>query len=179
MRALRHMGLSKQAVYVVLGGVIIVAVIVFLGILPTRMEVQKLDQEAMELRASIEEQKILYPLYASLLHKVDDKTDFEMLIEELEHDFESVNVDNAADIFFRMARSAGMEEAYFTPVPESLTRETGTLLMEGNLKGELNNFRSFLLRLSSWEYFKRFELLEIQSRIHGSEYNLRMWMSIN
>lgn len=179
MRGLKHISHSRRAVYLILGGIILVAAIVFLGILPTRMEIQRLDQEAIDLRAGIEEQKLLYPLYASLLRKVDDKSDFEMLIEELGHEPEPVNVDNAAGIFSRMAQSAGMNEAYFTPVPESLTREAGTLLMDGNLKGELDNFRDFLLKVSSWEYFSRFELLEIQSRIHGSEYNLRMWMSIN
>jgi Tfp pilus assembly protein PilO len=173
-----RMRISKGTVVFVLVSLAVLGLVVVLGIMPAMSEKTELEAEAVRLESRIEEQKILYPLYASITSKLSRKVDLEIIIEEMDRGEETLYIDNAAALLLSMADSAGLTEARFTPVPESVTKDSTQLQVEGSLKGEYRDFRRFLLELSSSGNFRQLELFEVQSREEGMEYKIRVWMSI-
>ncbi len=178
MKKFNRLKISTWAVVFVAASVVVLGLMVIPGILPMRMEKAALDREADRLEAMIEEQRILHPLYAGIKKKLNQKSGLETVIEKAGRYEGPLHIDNAPELLGSMAGSAGLVEARFTPVPESVTRVSGRLLVEGGLKGAHRSFREFLLNLSSYENFNHLELLEIQSKDQGREYTIRVWMSI-
>jgi hypothetical protein len=178
MKKYNRLKISKWAVVFVAASIIALALMVVPGILPIRIEKSTLNREANHLKAMIEQQQILHPLYAGIKKKMDEKSGLETIIERSKQYEGPLEIDNAPDLLGSMARSAGLSEVRFTPVPESVTKASDRLLVEGGFKGAYQSFREFLLNLSCSENFNHLELLEIQSKEKGKEYTIRIWMSI-
>ncbi len=174
----KQIGLSRPSLSIILGGIVLLVAIVLLGILPAKQEALGLKAEAGTLEAEIEEQRILFPLYAGLVRELEQKREIEKIFEEMDRETDPVTVDNSARLLTGMALKAGMEEASFTLVPESLARDSSMMLVEGNLRGEYQSLREFILSLSSWENFNHLELLEVQSRRGGYSYKVTVWMMV-
>ncbi len=174
----KQIGLARSSLSIILGGIVLLVAIVLLGILPAKQEALGLKAEAGRLESRIEEQRILFPLYAGLVRELEQKTEIETILEEMDRETDPLTVDNSARVLIDMALKAGMDEAYFTPVPGSLARDSSLMLVEGNLRGEYQSLREFVLSLSSWENFNHLELLEVQSRQGGHSYKVTVWMII-
>lgn len=179
MSRLSQVGLSKRAIVFIIICLVLLGLIVVLGILPNKMEKAGLESEAAILEARLEEQRILYPLYAGIRDRLDHKSEMETILDKMDQDFGPVHIDNASEMLSFMAGQVGMDKYSFSPVPESLTRNSDQLLLEGQLSGEYEIFRAFLLKLTAWENFSRLELLEVQSREQVPGYNILVWMTIS
>lgn len=170
--------LSRGSVVIIALSLIVLALIVLMGILPDRKEKDRLLAEAEILKAGLEKQRILNPLFISIRDRLDHKTGLEITLEDMDLKFGPGNIDNAPELLSAMALSAGMDWHDFFPVPESLAGRPGAMKLEGSLIGEYLAFREFLLKLASWESFIRLELLEVRSREGFPEYIVHVWMSI-
>jgi len=179
MGSLNRLGFSVKTLALLSGGIVLLILMVALGILPDIQRTGYLATEADRLETRIEEQKILYPLYAGLVHRLNQEKGFEEMIREIEPDYRSLSVDNSAGVLTDLAVSAGMNNTSFNPVPESLTGKSPLFLVEGSFRGDYEDFRAFLLKLSAWDNFHRLEHMEVNSGSDGLEYFVRIWMYIS
>ncbi|MFP3998614.1 MAG: hypothetical protein ACLFUN_02120 [Desulfobacterales bacterium] len=174
-----EIGANRRAVAYILFSAVMLGVLIAAGILPTRSQITETRQEAKELEARIEEQKIFHPLYKSLRQKIknnqdpaEQKKDNPIMPER------SLNIDNAAEILTSMAESAEMETSSFSPVPASMKEDSDRLLVHGRLQGDYGNLRQFLIGLVASPACESLEMLEAASTTHHPEYRLRLWLEI-
>ncbi|WP_291323590.1 hypothetical protein [Desulfonatronospira sp.] len=178
MGGLDQAGLSRRSMGLLFIGVVALALIVLFFILPLRSNVISLQSEVDELRARIQEQQILQPIYVDLLARLDDSTGKQFALEGLDRDFLPLEIMDAPEKLEAMAENAGLRRYTFYPVPESLTDNSQVLLLEGGLIGAYPDFRSFLLELLAWDNFNRLELLEVRGRKEGTEFEILIWLNI-
>ena len=178
MSKLKEIGLSRQSLGFILGSLLALGLLIFLGILPARTEINRLEAEAEQLQARIQEQEILHPLYSDLENALQEQEILEEIIIEEEGKPNAVDVDNAADLMLDIAGKSGLEDSSFSPSPESLADNSDRLLVKGAITGDYHRFREFLVRLTSWNYFDYLELLEVHSQEDGDLYELQVWLNL-
>lgn len=179
MSKLKEIGLSRQSLGFILGSLLALGLLIFLGILPARTEINRLEAEAEQLQARIQEQEILHPLYSDLENALEEQEILEEIIIEEEGEPNTVDVDNAADLMLDIAGKSGLEDSSFSPSPESLAVNSDRLLVNGELTGDYHNFREFLVRLVSKNYFEHMEILEVHSQADADLYQLQAWLKLD
>ena len=171
--------LSRQSLVFVLGSLLVLGLLIFLGILPIRTEIDRLNSEARQLQAQVREQEILHPLYSDLENALQEQEILEEMIIQEEGEPTAVDVDTAADLMLNIAEITGMEDSSFSPSPESLAVNSDRLLVNGELTGDYHNFREFLVRLVSKNYFEHMEILEVHSQADADLYQLQAWLKLD
>ncbi|MFO7802556.1 MAG: hypothetical protein R6U22_08380 [Desulfohalobiaceae bacterium] len=178
MDKLGQIGLTRKSLILLLASAVILAVITFFFILPVRSEIASLQTKAENLEAKIQDQEALQPLYAKLEKKLDQGFRQELDLEDFDKEFVSLDIEDAAQELETMAETAGLSQSTFSPVPNSLTENEQEILLEGDLEGEPQDFRRFLLKLIAWDNFSHLEVLEVFGRQDSTEYELQIWLNI-
>ncbi|RQD63138.1 MAG: hypothetical protein D5R98_05440 [Desulfonatronovibrio sp. MSAO_Bac4] len=176
MKNLYLVNLPRKTWLILFAGIALIIFLAVSFIMPLSRENNVMAVELARLEAAIEEQKILYPLYAALLGKLNTKQGFDLSDKEKTKGFDKINVDNASDVLKALANSAGFREYHFAPVPESISSNFDFLLLEGSAKGEYDKLRVFLTKVSLLTNFEHLEMLEILSRVDGLSYSMRLWI---
>ncbi len=170
----------RALAFILFTGIVLSAVLIFV-VLPTRREIADTRREKQILEARIEAQKILHPLYDELQRKTsrqqnrfrEDGLSREKLPARVE------NAASAAEILVKTAKSAGLEEAFFSPAPESVAKDGRQLLMQGEMSGAYESFREFLLCLALWSRAAEIEQISIKSGTRHPDYRVTLWVRLS
>ncbi|MFW6178783.1 MAG: hypothetical protein ACOC43_10540 [Desulfohalobiaceae bacterium] len=168
---------NRRVLAYLLFTLVVLGAMLALGILPAKQELSDLEQEKERLQANIEEQEVLRPLYQELQQKLQDRE----LDQDLDLDQESsqeLDIDSAKQILDSLADDSELQQASFTPRPETLQQETGLLLIQGELQGEYQNFQKFLHALLVHPDLSNLGRLQISSTSEEPEYALQIWMQV-
>ena len=169
---------SKGTLVFIISSVVVVGLIMALGIMPAKSKKAGADLEAIRLESLIEEQKILMPLYVRLSQKLANKPELEKVLDQIEPLIGPLYIGDVPQVLSTMAGTAGLSEVYFVPVPESVTKDSSRLLVDGGFKGQYTDFRNFLLNLFAWKNFSQMETMEVKSTPQGTDYTIRLWVSL-
>jgi hypothetical protein len=155
-------------------------VLVFIlgGIYPSYRNIVRIDGSIASLKAQIEEQKVLSPLYQKLRKEL---TAGNAVAESIppKSGLSARWMDNLSPIFGEIAAKCGLEVSGVAPDVKSLVDDPHFLSVGLVLKGNFFNFQKFLLELENLPYMCGIEELQIREGLGAREYFLKTWLMID
>ncbi len=170
---------NRRALAYILFSVIVLGAMILGGIAPVKKQTAALRDEAVVLDARIETQEALQPVYRELMEarREAGRLKEHLPIPEAE-ERQVPGIDTAGAVLSQMAADTGVQDARFSPAPDSVAADSDLLLIEGALQGQYENFRAFLAALTASPGFYFLESLVVQSTTSDPEYRLKIWMEI-
>ena len=167
--------LAQSFVILVICAVGILAFFVLI-ILPSKTTSADLDQEIESLTVRIEEQRILTPVFHSLLKraKIDDRSD---LPSPKKSKLTHVDMNAISTVFQDFAGRRNLKLEEITTDDSSLTQESGYLLMRLRLSGDFFKIREFLIDIGSIPSLEHIEEINIRSTKTSKELRLKIWLA--
>jgi hypothetical protein len=159
---------------VIFGGGIVLFVL--LAILPARKESAALDFQIENLENRIEEQRILTPIYESLLKKTQREPAEDIKAIEKK----SINrgeTEQVVDWFTEMAKASRLKLVNFSPSIETILGNSDHLEIDMTLQGEFINMHPFLLEVCEMPYLKQLKSFQIESDKDIRQIQLRVWLA--
>ena len=149
---------------------------ILLVIYPQRTSLAEADMEIQALKARIEEQKILYPVFQDLLKKARFKGTAGLPFPEkgrLKRD----ETDKIASKFRNIAQKSQLTLVDINSDIESLIDNSGYLKLYMVLEGDFFALRNFLLNLGELPYLEHIERIQISSAPKTKTINLKIWLA--
>lgn len=169
--------LPKECLPFIISCSLILLGFLFLAIYPFHKSLASLDSELIGIKSQIGKQGIISPFFKELLIKINNKNNY-LLPFPQKSDLEREKAQKVPSIFQGMAFKSNLLLVKVDPDIRLLTRKGSDLLSTGILlKGDLLNFRRFLINLGSIPYLESIEEIQIES-IEGS-YLLRLKINLN
>ena len=158
--------------------VCVVGILAFflLIILPSQKSAEELDKDIAKLSARIEEQRILTPVFHSLLNrsKIGPPSDLPRP-EKTKLSYGDINT--ISNLFQDIAARHNLNlEAVNTDVG-SMVQDTGYLSMQLRLNGDFYKFRSFLVDLGSIPSLEHIEEIKIQPQKTSRQLEIKLWLA--
>jgi Tfp pilus assembly protein PilO len=154
-----------------------VVIFVFVGIVPSHMNLKDLDQDIKKLQFNIEEQKTLLPLYDTL-KKRGFRKESSVLPLPAKVPLPRDQLPKLSSTLRDAAKQSGMEVVNLTPDLKSLSSDSKSLSLSMTLNGEFPSFRKFLLALEAMPFFENMEEVRIRQHSGGTELVLKIWVAI-
>lgn len=148
----------------------------WLIILPSKKTSADLDQEIESLNVRIEEQRILTPVFHSLLNRAKMEGPSELPSPEkskLTHG----DMNAISKVFQDFAGRHNLKLEEITTDDSSLMQESGYLLMRLRLSGDFFKIRKFLIDLGSIPSLEHIEEINIRSTKTSKELRLKIWLA--
>jgi hypothetical protein len=153
-----------------------VIVFIFLIILPSQDISAELDQDIEKINDHIEKQRILRPVFDSLLKraKVEKSTE---LPSTQKIKFEHGDINNISELLQEIARRHELKVQDIRTDVGEMMNNSGYMLMHLHVAGDFMNFRGFLMDLGTIPSLEQIEELNIRAIEANREYKLRIWMA--
>ncbi len=169
---------AKRALVYIAFTIPVLGLLMMLGVLPAREQLSTAQQEKAELKAEIKRQEVFQPVYARIMQSKEKAEPSDITKEPPLGLEDAPSVDTVAQKASEMAAQSGLENIFFSPVPQSLDNDSSLLLVNGEMQGSLHSFREFLLRLAGTEAFEGLEGLEVHGTDSLPRYSLRLWVRL-
>lgn len=168
----------RRSWYYLLLTLITLGVIFMVALGPAWEEAEELATEKARLKASIEEQQMLHPLYAGLSQALKSEEFMRGSLPGGNEDGQGMSVDETVRFLENLASESGLDESGFSPVPQSLTREDSRMVVRTTLSGGYAQMIRFISGLAGFPFFIDYERFELKSRPQGFEAVLRIWVKV-
>ena len=145
-------------------------------ILPSKKTAAELDRDIEKLSVRIEEQRILTPVFHSLLQRAKMKGPSELpspVKTKLTHG----DMNAISTVFQDIAGRHNLKVEEITADVSSLAQETGYLLMRLRLSGDFFDIRKFLIDMGSIPSLEHVEEINIKSTKTSKELRLKIWLA--
>jgi hypothetical protein len=166
----------KASLSYLLVGVVAILIFVVIGFYNYR-SLNDLESDINKVKADIEEQRVMAPLYKELIEKIKIKTTkhlpFPARAKLPKEQHEQITT-----IFGDLARKANLEIVSITPDINSLAGGSGLLVVDAALKGDFFNFRNYLVALGNVPYLEHLGEIQIQTTPGGKEFRLKLWVAV-
>lgn len=155
----------------------ILVAFVALLILPNIMEDKRVKRDVLQIKAEIEKQKILYPIYIKLMAELRNKVVEDLPIPEPQQLTED-KVDSAIHAVENMAMESNLRINEVTPDPMSLAKSEGYVGLNCDFYGDFMNVRDFLLQVGSLPYLRHIEQIDLQEGADGVNCLMRLQLAV-
>ncbi len=145
-------------------------------ILPSKKTSAELDQEIAQLNARIEEQRILTPVFHSLLKRAKKEGPSE-LPSPKKAKLTQEDLNAISSVFQDIAAKHNLTLEDMTTDVRSMVQESGYLLMRLRLSGDFFNIRKFLIDMGSIPSLEHIEEIGIKSTKASKELRLKIWLA--
>lgn len=139
--------------------------------------IDRQDRRYSDLKLEIEKQQILYPLYTQLVKKAELKQP-EGLPTPKPARISRVDIGRLAQIVTQAAQGSNFEFEKVLPQVNSVTKDSGLLMVDLSVRGSFQDLRGFLLKLAELPYLEHIERLQIQRSASGDLIGLRLWLAL-
>ena len=177
MERLSHPQL-KSLLYCALGTAGVVLLVLF-GLRPLQASIHQLDKETAALKARLEQQRELAPLYRDFTTRLTkDEADRLPVPDKTELSLEQVVA--IPGQFQKLAQQSNLETIAVAPEVKSFTRDRKFMPVNLILKGRFLNFRRFLMDLERLPCLEHVEEIQIQETAGAQEeFRLKVWVAVN
>ena len=149
---------------------------VVLTILPAMQSSTGLDMEIKKIKGSMDEQKILTPVYDNLLRKTKfKKTDG--IAATKKNKLAQGDTRKIVQRLNNIAKNSNITLMDVTPDVDTLIGGSGHLLINIVAKGEFINLHNFLFQLCELPFLEFIEQIKISSIRKTKEFRLKVWMA--
>ena len=166
---------TQSIIYCLICGAGLIAFI-FMIIIPSQKTSAELDRDIQKVNDQIEEQRILRPVFESLLKRAK-KEDPNELPAAPKFKPASGGINGITDLLQEIARRHNLEMKDISTDVAALMNNTENLLMQINLTGNFMQFRDFLLDLCAISALEQIDEIKIRAVEGTREYNLRIRMA--
>jgi hypothetical protein len=166
---------TQSLVYFLICGAGII-VFIFLIIIPGQKTSAELDQDIKRLNDLIEEQRILRPVFDSLLKRAKQEKGTELPATE-KVKLARGDVDKVSGLLQEIARRHDLELQDMRTDVDTLMSNTGYMLMNISLIGDFMNFRNFLVEIGAIPALEQIEEIKIKAIEGSREYKLKIWLA--
>jgi len=165
---------TQSLVYCLICGAGIIAFI-FLIIIPSEKTSAELDRDIKSINDRIEEQRILRPVFESLLKraKKEDLTE-SPLTQTQALNPASGDINAITNLLREVARSHDLVMKDISTDVAALMKNTGTMQMRINITGDFMKFRDFLIDLSAVSVLEQIEEIQIRAVEGTREFDLKI-----
>lgn len=149
---------------------------VFLIIIPNSNTAAEMDRDIEKINERIEQQRILRPVFDSLLQRAKKRNTTELPSvkkEKLDRD----DINRVSILLQEMAGRHELEIRDIQTDVNEIMKNTGFLLMRIQAFGDFMNFRDFLLDLGTIPALEQVEEINVQAVAGTREYRLKIWMA--
>jgi hypothetical protein len=149
-----------------------------LGILPLKKTLESRDADILRLKAQVQEQRTLSPVYKSLEEKTlrNGSQDLPLTVRTgLPVD----RIDSIPAIVKGITEKNDIELISVIPDVKSLGENSRHLSVRVAAKGDYFNFRKFLLALDELPCLEYTEDIQVQVVPGGKEFRLKIWLAID
>jgi hypothetical protein len=166
---------TQSLIYFLICGVGIL-VFTFLIIIPTQKTSAELDKDIQKIGDRIEEQRILAPVFQSLLKRAKKKNPTELpSIPKAKLD--RADISKISENLQEMAFGHGLKIQDLNTDVTSAIGKSGYLLMRIKLTGDFMNFRDFLVDLGTTPSLEIIEDIQIRAIEGAREFKLKIWLA--
>ena len=164
-----------QSLFVLVICVVGVLTFLFLIILPSQKTSAELDREIDKLNVRIEEQRILTPVFHSLLNRA--KTAPPSLLPSPEKtNLTHGEMNSISKIFQDIAARHNLKLEEVKTDVSSMMQNSGYLMMRLRLSGNFYKFRDFLVDLGSIPSLEHIEEISIRPVKTARELEIKLWL---
>ena len=153
-----------------------ILVFVFLIIIPTQNISAELDKDIQRIGDRIEEQRILAPVFQSLLKRAKKKKSSE-LPSTPKAKLDRADISKVSENLQEIAFRHGLKIQGLNTDVASAIGKSGYLLMRLNLTGDFINFRDFLVDLGTIPSLEIIEDIQIRAIEGAREFKLKIWLA--
>ena len=137
----------------------------------------QLDQEIEKLNNHIEQQRILRPVFDSLLDRVKKENPTE-LPETKKVELERGEINEVSELLQDIAGHRDLKIQDIRTDVNDIMNSTGYMLMRIHATGDFIKFRDFLVDLGTIPSLEQIEEIKIGAIQGNREYKLRIWMAL-
>jgi len=151
-------------------------VFIFLIIIPAQRASSELDKDIEKLSNRIDEQRILKPVFESLLKQAKKKNPTELPATR-KVKLERGDISRLSERIQQIARHHGLKLRDIRTDVNAMTGDTGYLLMRIDVTGDFMRFRDFLVDLGTIPSLEQIEEIRIRAIEASREFKLKIWMA--
>jgi hypothetical protein len=166
---------TQTLINILLCGAGVIAFIILI-IIPNQNISDELDQEIEKLSDRIEQQRILRPVFDSLLKraKTEHSTDLPKIkIEKLDRG----DVNRISKVIQDMAGRYDLKIEDIRTDANEILNDTGYMLMRVHVTGDFMKFREFLMDMGAIPALEQIEEIIIRAIEGNREYKLKIWLA--
>jgi hypothetical protein len=172
--------IPAQSVYYFLMCATGILLFIFIGLYPQQSSLNQQDQDMAKIKARIEEQKVLFPLYQELLLLgKGQKRDSKLLPPSSKAGLSMDQLANISILFKNIAHEGSLEAVSVTPDVKSLTNDSKSISVSILVRGDFLKLQRFLFELEKLPYMEHIEEIQIQEAVGGKEFRLKTWLAVN
>lgn len=149
-----------------------------LGIYPAQRSLGSMDMEISKLRSSIEEQNMLFPVYAQLQQRIQLKGS-DILSSPVGTKLSIDKIEKLPSIFKTIAQKYNLTALAVSPDVMSFGSDSEFLLVNVVIQGKFFDFRNFLIELVNLAYLEKIEQILIERAAKTKKFNLKIWLAMN
>lgn len=166
----------SQSLLIVLVCAVGISAFFLLIILPSQKTAAELDQDIDQLSARIEEQRILTPVFHSLLKRAKMAPPSDLPVPEktkLTHG----DMSTISNVFQDIAMRHNLKLEEIKTDVGSMDQDSGYLSMRLRLSGNFYKFRDFLVDLGSISSLEHIEEINIRPQKTSRELEIKLWLA--
>jgi hypothetical protein len=169
----------KKSIYYLLLCGIGLLMFILIGLYPLQSSLSGLDEEIAGIKARIEEQKVLFPLYKELTERIRKKKDSELLRYSGKIGLSIDQIDGISTRFKEIAEESNLETLSIAPDAKSLANNSQSMSVSLIVRGDFLKFRRFLFDLETVPYLEHIQEIHIQEALAGKEFRLKTWVAVS
>ncbi len=177
MADLKTMNLPKQSLTYIGVGVIVILLIILAGIVPAGKSLANLDTRTAEVQQQIEEQKLLMPLYQTLMERAG-KEEPKFLPMPAKASLPNTKISTIPAMFGDAARASGMSLVSASPQLTAISGGAQMLPVNVVLQGNFLNFRKFLIAIGGIPYVQHIDEISIQEAPNAREFRMKILLAV-
>jgi hypothetical protein len=155
-----------------------IIVFILLIIIPNQNTSAELDQEIEKLNDHIEQQRILRPVFDSLLDRA--KKEYPTVLPATKKvKLERGDINKVSELLQDMARRHDLKIQDIRTDVDVIMNNTGYMLMRVHTTGDFMKFREFLVNLGTIPALAQIEEIKIRAIEGDREFKLKIWLAQN
>jgi hypothetical protein len=166
---------TQTLINILLCGAGVIAFIILI-IIPNQNISDELDQEIEKLSDRIEQQRILRPVFDSLLKRAKTEHSIDLpkiKIEKLDRG----DVNRISKVIQDMAGRYDLKIEDIRTDANEILNDTGYMLMRVHVTGDFMKFREFLMDMGAIPSLEQIEEIIIRAIEGNREYKLKIWLA--
>ena len=175
MKKIKSIRLTQSLIYFLICGSGIL-VFVLLIIIPTQKTSAELDRDIEKLNTRIDEQRILKPVFDSLLKQVKNKGPTELPATK-KVKLARGDIKKLSARLLEIARRYDLELRDIQTDVNASENNGEYLLIRIHATGEFIKFRNFLVDLGKIPSFEQIEEIQIRAIENSREFKLKIWLA--
>lgn len=149
--------------------------VILVGIFPTIRSIKNTQNEIVDLKADIEDQNELIPIYLPLKERMEDSLPEGIVASEVVP-IDSDDIEDVQDLFETLADKSGVDLISVTPDFDTL--QDGKVRLQASIRGKFLSFRDFLNEINQLNSIRSIESFTVNVTKFGQEMGLSVWLAI-